>query len=138
MPRDIAYNQAQATVVVNGLLVDNLADGDSIRIINDAVGAQKTVGTHCTMISFASDESGAFELDLLPISRALTLLYSQWRGQKTGFAVPLINITVSTGVGEISQLTGCAIENIGDISTGGPVGQMRTVRFVASKIIQPF
>ena len=40
MPRDIAYNQAQATVVVNGLLVDNLADGDSIRIINDAVKAE--------------------------------------------------------------------------------------------------
>lgn len=58
MPRDIAYNQAQATVVVNGLLVDNLADGDSIRIINDAVGAQKTVGTHSTMISFASDGMG--------------------------------------------------------------------------------
>ena len=66
------------------------------------------------------------------------MLYSLWRGQKTGFAVPLINITVSTGVGEISQLTGCAIENIGDIAAGGPTGQMRSVRFLASKIIQPF
>ena len=59
MARNIAYNQAQATVVINGLLIDNLADGDCIRIINDAVGAQKTVGTNSTMISFASDESGA-------------------------------------------------------------------------------
>ncbi len=137
MPRNIAYNQAQASVVINGLLVDHLADGDSIRILNDAVGAQKTVGTHGVMMSFASDESGAFEVDLLPVSNALGILYTLWRAQKTGIAAPLINITVATGVGEVAQLMDCALENIGDIATGGPQGQLRTVRFLASKIIQP-
>lgn len=135
MARKTFYSQAQCSVVDDGIPVTDFADGDSIRIIDDAVGATKTQGLDGVSLSFASDESGFFEFDLKPTSPHLDIVSRRKRAQARGQA-RVFNVTVATGVGEFIRLEGCAVEKAGDVPAGGNVMAKRTVRYVVSRIVR--
>ncbi len=130
------YSQSNTAVIADGISISDFFDGDSIRVIDDSTGATKTVGLDGTSLSFGSDGSGAFEVDLKPTSPYLAIAYGMKMAQRTGNA-RLINITVATGAGDYIRLERCAVEKAGDVATGGPTMAKRTVRFIVSKIIWP-
>ena len=134
MSRSKFYNRASVSVTIDGDTVEGFSDGDSaIRIIPAENIASKQVGLDGTMISFSNDMSGMCELDLKPTSSTLKQIYGLYNSQMTENA-RLFDITIATGVGEFHSLSGCAIDNVGEIESGGPEGQKRTISFVVSTV----
>ncbi len=134
MARNTTYNRASVAVTINGETVQGIAEGDStIRISPNETGAEIDSGTDGYMISFSNNKTGTFEIDLFPTSPTLAKLYSSYKAQKTENATQS-DITVATGVGEFHSLSGCAINAIGEVETGGEKGLKRTVKFVVGEI----
>lgn len=136
MARKEMYNQATASLVFDGVLVTKLADGNCIRVMDDATGATKTPGLKNTMTSISSDNSGFLEFDIFPTSNIWNKVYNMKNRQAQGSG-RLFDCAVMTGVGESVPAQRCAIEKVGDIQTGGPEGQKRTVRCTVENVKWP-
>ncbi len=136
MARKNFYNQAEASVILDGVVVTKLAGGNAIRVIDDSTAATKTPGLKNTLTSVATDNSGFLELDIFPTSPQWSKIYNMKNRQAQGSG-RLFDIVVATGVGERINCQRCAIEKVGDIATGGAEGQMRTVRFTVENVQWP-
>ncbi len=136
MARKGFYNQAEASVVFDGVVATKIAGGDAIRVVDDSTGATKTPGLKGTLTSVGTDNSGYFEMDLFPTSPLWNKIYNMKNRQSQGSG-RLFDVMVSTGVGERVNCQRCAIEKAGDIGTGGPEGKMRTVRCTVENIQWP-
>lgn len=127
MARTEYYNQGAASVTLDGDTVTHFADGDSIRIIPNDVGSATTDGLDGASTSFSSVRSGAWEIDLKPVSPTLDLAFELMEAQRYGNG-RLFNITVTTGVGEFITLRNCGMVNDGGSVSGGPVMATRTIK----------
>ena len=68
------YAQANTTLLVNGINVGGLAEGDCIRIKADGGAAIRTKGADGPSLSISSFQGGTMEFDLKPTSPALGIM----------------------------------------------------------------
>ncbi len=127
MARTEYYNQGAVSVTFDGETVTHFADGDSVRIIPNDIGSSTTDGLDGASTSFASVRSGAWEIDLKPVSPILDTIFSLMEDQRYGRG-RLFNITITTGVGEFITLRNCGIVNDGGSASGGEAMVTRTAK----------
>ena len=119
------YAQANTTLLVNGINVGGLAEGDCIRIKADGGAAIRTKGADGPSLSISSFQGGTLEFDLKPTSPALGIMYALWQSQQSlGGAVGPFAIIVMTGVQEVIAAVGM-FGDLPQFSTGGPQMQPR-------------
>ena len=136
MSRTIFLNQAFVTVIIDGVPVDGFMSGDAVRITPNAEGSAVEVGLSGAVTSFSTDQSGEFEIDLMPTSPYLDEVGRIWAAQKTQ-AARLLDAQVLTSASEMYRLEGVSLSNPGGVATGGKTVSGRTVAFKVQKIIPP-
>jgi len=136
MARNQFYNQLDASVIVDGIVAENIADGDAIRVADAGASAAVTAGLGGALTSLSTDRTGSLELDLFPHSRTIGYLNMMRNAQGQGNG-RLFDCTVTTGVGEVVRLNRCSMENVGTLSTGGKEGKARTYRILVEEILWP-
>ena len=134
MARSSFYNRSTATVVIDGVAVKGIADGDAIRVIESADGSSVTKGLDRAMTSINNDSTARLEIDLLATSPYLAVANNQKRRQNEGTG-RLMDGSVRSGVNEVEVLRGMAIARRGDIRTGGTEGQLRTIIYTVEKAV---
>lgn len=134
--RGVFLNQAFCTVIIDGIPVLGFASGDAIKITPNAEGASIEVGLSGAVTAFSTDQSGEFEIDLMPTSFYLDVAAGLWTAQKT-MAARLLDAQILTSAGEPYRLVGMSISDIGAIATGGKAVSARTIKFKVQQIIFP-
>ena len=134
MARFKFYNRSTNTLVIDGVAVKGIADGDAIRIreLGDKSSVKKGLDRAETSIS--NDGTAELEIDLLSTSPYIATVNNQDRRQQEGSG-RLMDASVRTGVNESEKLQGLALKRKGDLSTGGSSGQNKTVIYTVERWI---
>lgn len=134
MARREFYNRTTTTVVIDGVTVRGIAEGDAVRVIEEADGSTTVKGLDRAMTNINNDGRARLEIDLLATSPYLSVVNSIRRRQIEGSG-RLMNGSIRSGVNELEKLQGLALSRRGDIKTGGEAGQMRTVVFTVERAV---
>lgn len=137
MPRNTQFmNQADSSVIIDGFLLTDFLDGDSIRVIPAGEGSAMDVGLDKATTLFGTNKSGTLEVDLKPTSPALDFINGLFSNQLNG-AGRLLSGEVLTSASETYGLSGVSIVNPGTGSTGARTISGRTVVFNVEEIDWP-
>ncbi len=126
------YSQANHSVLVDGLALEDFAEGDDViafEIIGDA--ATVTRGLDGNKPSAGSRRPGNLTVRLKPTSSSIERLEELVRQQENG-TPRAFRTTVVTGVDDVLTLRDCLIQANG-FNTGGPVMQPREYVIVGSE-----
>lgn len=134
MARREFYNRTTTTVVIDGVTVRGIAEGDAVRVIEEADGSSTVKGLDRAMTNINNDGRARLEIDLLATSPYLSVVNGIRRRQIEGSG-RLMNGSIRSGVNELEKLQGLALSRRGDIKTGGEAGQMRTVVFTVERAV---
>lgn len=132
MSRTAFYNRATNTVVIDGVTVKGIAEGDAIRINEVADKATNKQGLDRAETSISNDGTAELEIDLLATSPYMSVVNAADRRQREGSG-RLLDASVRTGVNELEKLQGLALKRKGNKTTGGPQGQIRTIIYTVEK-----
>lgn len=132
MARTSFYNQATNTLVIDGVTVRGIAEGDSIRINEVGDKAQTSQGLDRAETSMSTDRRAELEVDLQATSPYMSIVNATERRQAEGTG-RLLDGSVRTGVNELEKLQGLALKRKGSIKSGGIKGQFRTVVYTVEK-----
>lgn len=132
MARFSYYNRATNTVVIDGVTVKGIAEGDAIRIREIADKATNKQGLDAVETSITNDGTAELEIDLFATSPYMSVVNAIERRQREGSG-RLLDGAVRTGVNELEKLQGLALKRKGDKTTGGPSAQIRTIIFTVEK-----
>lgn len=122
------YNQAEHTVIYNGVPITDFADGDGvIAVTPNGDRIALTEGLDKSSISFSSFRGGDITIQLKPTSPELDILMEDFQNQQDGTPTAS-TISIETGVREVVTLANAGI-NMMDLPTGGPTMQPRTITF---------
>ena len=134
MSRSDFYNRSTNTLIIDGVVVLGIAEGNAIRVIEEADGATTSKGLDRAITNINNDSRARLEVDLLATSPYLKVAIAQRRRQNEGSG-RLMNGAVRSGVNELEKLQGMAIVRRGDINTGGEASQLRTLIYTVEKAI---
>ena len=134
MARNSFYNRATTTLVIDGVTVKGVAEGNAIRILEEADGSTTRKGLDRALTNINNDGRGRLEVDLLPSSPYLGVLEGIRRRQNEGTG-RILDGAVRTGMNELYKLQGMALARRGDIQTAGEEGQNRTAIFTIERVV---
>lgn len=120
------FNQALATVILDGVVAEGYMDGDAIRVNESTEGSTIERGLDGATTTFSTDQAGTLELDLKGTSPTLDILRELWRAQKTANAREF-DAQVVTSANEMIRCEGCSVASMGNTATGGRTASARTV-----------
>lgn len=93
-----------------------------------------TPGLNSVALSIGFNPTAELSIKLNPVSTSIDAFKAINLAQQTGNASD-ITIIIQAGNGEKTILSGCALSGLGELSTGGDIGPIRTVKFVCSKAL---
>tara|TARA_R110000764_G_scaffold90101_3_gene172231 strand:- start:156 stop:572 length:417 start_codon:yes stop_codon:yes gene_type:complete len=134
MARNTFYNRTTSTVVIDGVTVKGIAEGNAIRVVEEADGATTVKGLDRAMTNINNDGRARLEIDLLPTSPYIAVANGIKRRQNEGSG-RLMDGSVRSGVNELEKLQGMALARRGDVQTGGEAGQNRTIIFTVERAV---
>lgn len=129
-------SQAVCTVILDGIIVEGFAPGDSIKLTPNAEGSAIDVGLDVAVTTFSTDRTGELELDLMPTSPFLDYVGALWTAQKTS-AARLISGQILTAAAEPYRLEGVSVSDPGAVATGGKSAAPRSVKFKVQRLDLP-
>lgn len=125
------YNQADHSIVVDGEVLEDVAEGDSIGVEFEGDRVATTHGYDGASTSYSSDRRGAFTVMLKPTSPSNDYLEGLFQRQASN--PRKFDVVVMTGVREIWRGSGCSITRE-NFATGGPAMSGRGFRFPAEQM----
>ena len=125
-----AYNQKNCTVLVDGIPLKDLAEGDTIRVRNRGGEVDLTEGTDGAAINIATDQGGEIEVDLKPTSTSRLFLNSLRLAQQQSSIG--CNIVVMEGTEAVETLATAFINPPGERTNGGKKMNKITYKFVGT------
>jgi hypothetical protein len=132
MARNIEYyNQADHSVIVDGIPMVDIAEGESIGVEFEGDRVTVTHGFDGASTSYSSDRRGAVTVVLKPTSISNDFLEGLFQRQSS--TPRKFDVVVLTGVRELWRATGCSITRE-NFLTGGAAMSGRTFRFPAESI----
>ena len=103
MARNTFYNRTTSTVVIDGVTVKGIAEGNAIRVVEEADGATTVEGLDRAMTNINNDGRARLEIDLLPTSPYIAVANGIKRRQNEGSG-RLMDGSVRSGVNELEKL----------------------------------
>lgn len=128
-----AYNQKNTTVLVNGVPLVGLADGDSVKVTPAGGEVERTEGTDGPGLNQATNQGGDIEVELREDSPSIGYL-DGLRLMQEQTAVPLPAVSVMTGVLAIETLSFVMLARRGELATGGKKMGKRMWKFIGANL----
>src|ERR1035441_6309951 len=128
-----AYNQKSTTVLVNGVPLVGLADGDSVKVTAAGGEVERTEGTDGPGLNQATNQGGDIEVELREDSPSIGYLDNLRLMQETT-SLPIPNVIVMTGVLAVETLSMVMLGRRGELSTGGKKMGKRAMKFIGTDL----
>ncbi|HBG77253.1 MAG TPA: hypothetical protein DDW84_00175 [Phycisphaerales bacterium] len=110
------YSQSNVTVLVNGIPLKDLSDGNSIRVRHRGGEVEPTEGTDGAAMNIATRQGGEIEVDLKEMSSSLIILNALRLAQEqTGIGC---NVVIRSGVDVVDTLATAFVSLPGEKATG--------------------
>lgn len=110
------YNQANTTLTIDGITIQDFAEGTSIVYTPDGGEVQKTQGTDGAGINIATNQGATIKFTLRETSRSINFLNSLRLLQERGGDGA--TVIARTGADIVIGLTDAYISRQGELSTG--------------------
>ena len=128
-----AYNQKNTTVLVNGVPLIGLADGDSVKVTPAGGEVERTEGTDGPGLNQATNQGGDIEVELREDSPSIGYL-DNLRLMQEQTSLPIPNVTVLTGVLAVETLSMVMLSRRGELATGGKKMGKRMQKFIGTDL----
>lgn len=134
MSRTSFYNRSTNTLSIDGVTVKGIAEGNAIRLIEEADGAVTTKGLDRALTSINNDRRRRLEVDLLPTSPYRKVVIGLKRRQDEGTG-RILKGSIRSGVNEVFKMEGMAVVRTGDLGTGDVTPTNMTMIFTVEKAV---
>lgn len=113
------YNQKNLSILVNGIPMQDFAEGTTVTYTEDGGEVQKTQGTDGAGINIATKQGATLTLTLRETSRSRGMLHSLNFAQYYGASG--VTVVVRTGADVLHTMTGAFVGPPGTLTTGDKV-----------------
>lgn len=110
------YNQKNTTLTIDGITIQDFAEGTSITLTLDGGEVQKTQGTDGAGINIATNQGGTIKFTLRETSRSISFLVALRLMQERGGDG--CTVIVRTGGDAVYSMTNGYISRAGELATG--------------------
>lgn len=110
------YNQANTTLTIDGITMQDFGEGTAITLTLDGGEVQKTQGTDGAGINIATNQGGTIKFTLRETSRSIAFLVALRLKQERGGDG--CTVVVRTGSDAVYAMTDGYISRPGELSTG--------------------
>lgn len=110
------YNQKNTTLTIDGVIIQDFAEGTSIVYTPDGGEVQKTQGTDGAGINIATNQGATLKFTLRETSRSISFLTALRLMQERGGDG--CTVIARTGADAVISLTDAYISRQGELSTG--------------------
>ena len=118
------YSQNRHVMIVDGVPLEGLGEGDWLTIDDDGNAATRTLGGDGPGMNISTYQGGKVTFNLQPVSPVLGVFYALRDEQQSN--PRLISIVIMSGVAEVIRISGAAFGKLPSFATGGPAQKDRS------------
>ena len=133
------YNQAEVTVIWDGIPLRGLADGDSVEVADEGGEVEKTHGTDGPGVNIATRQGGYVKVKLREDSVSQPIVQATRATQEFSLSGDAgITVQIVGGTSVLHTLINAFVSVPGALSTGGPKMGSQEYKAVGTQLIHNY